>query len=190
MSLEKNRRHFVRNFFVKRQMQVMMTLQILLAVILAAAITVVVLVTLYYYRSGSGYFYFMSRDLMEEMQRFTIAEVILPGLLIAEIVSVVLGAMIGFFASRKLAVPVYKMEMWVLSILKKNFKEKIIFREKDVFKTLCKECNHLSETLDRSFCSLQKELEEVEKESSEKDIKEKIKKIRESLAKPWEESSS
>ena len=171
----------VKNFFIKKDLQIRLIFKILISVIFTAIITTAVMAAVYYYKSGSGYFYFMSNDLMEDLQRQSILKTILPSLLIAEFVSIVLGFSIGLFSSRKFALPVYKIEQWLDKIIKGEFGTKIFFREKEEFKEMTYKCNLLSDSLVKKFSSINEQLSSIEQSVSDPLVKEKISEVKKVL---------
>jgi methyl-accepting chemotaxis protein len=181
MNQEKDPKSFkrrpIKNFFVKKELQLGYIRKIVSIVILTAAISIIVLAGVYYYKSGSGYFYFVSKDLMGDLIRQSILQTILPSLIIAEIISVIMGVLIGLVSSRKFAIPVYKIENWTDELMKGNYKSRIIFREKDEFETLCSRCNSLSERLQSQFTFTQEKLREIKQCERMEDVKIKIKEI-------------
>ncbi len=168
------KRHPLKNFFIKKDMQMRLILKILLAVVIASVITTAVLALVYYIKSGSGYFYFMSNNLMDDLQRQSILKTILPSLLIAEAVSVVLGAAIGFFASRKYALPIFKIEQWLDRVISGEHDARMFFREKEEFEDITSKCNILSEHLVSTFSELRNQIVDVEKSVTDEDVKKKL----------------
>lgn len=181
MSQEKKAETFkrrpIKNFFVKKELQLDYIRKIVGVVVLTAAISLVVLAAVYYFKSGSGYFYFVSKDLLGDLTRQSILETILPSLIIAEIISVIMGVFIGFASSRKFAIPVYKIENWTDELMKGNYQSRIIFREKDEFETLCSRCNSLSEQLQSQFSFTAEKLREIKQCERMEDVKEKVEEI-------------
>jgi methyl-accepting chemotaxis protein len=170
-----------KGFFVKKDLQIRFILKIVVSVVLTAVITTAVLAAVYYYKSGSGYFFFMSNNLHDALQRQSILQTILPSLVIAELVSILLGVAIGLFSSRKLAVPIYNIEQWLASIIQGKFGAKIRFKEKEEFIKISTQCNLLSDSLVNVFSHLYDELSKAEESVSDKSSKEKIARIRKML---------
>lgn len=174
------KRRYVKNFFIKKDLQKRYIYKIILSVVLAAAITTGILGAFYYAKSGTGYFYFMSNNLNEELQRQNMLQTILPSLLVAELVSILIGFWIGLFSSRKLAVPIYKIETWIAKLKKGDLNAKIGFREKGEFSELCTLCNSLSDKLHEVFSETDQKLSALEK-NADAGIKKEISEIREKL---------
>lgn len=164
-------------FFIKKELQIRLMAQILVPVILTAVITTGIIAAVYYQKAGNGYFYFMSNDLTQGMQAQNILKTILPSLVIAEIVSVLLGFGLGLFSSRKLALPIHSIEQWLAKIMQGKFGAKIAFKKKEEFVRLSAQCNLISDSLVNIFSHLHAELEMAEKTVADADAKAKISKI-------------
>lgn len=178
------KRHPIKNFLIKKDMQMRYIAKILWAVVFTAIITTVVLAAVYYVKSGSGYFYFMSNDLMEDLKRQSILETILPSLIIAEAVSVLVGILIGLFSSRKIALPVFKIEQWLQKLVDGDYGARLIFREKEEFQTMSRLCNQVSESLVSMFGRVHDDLEATEKSLQDEEAKAKLAALRNSLPNP------
>lgn len=174
-------RHPIKNFFIKKDLQLNYIKRIIIMVILTAVLTIMILAGVYYYKFGSGYFYYISGDLLGDLERQSIIYTILPSLVLAEIISVMLGIIIGLFSSRKFAVPIYKIESWLLEMLKGNFSARITFREKEEFKTLALNCNAFSLELESIFKDLFAKLNDIETGTENEKVKAKIVDIRKTL---------
>lgn len=181
MSSKTYQRRPVKNFLIKRDLQLRFIFKIVISVFITSAITLATLSAVYYYKSGSGYFYFMSNDLAQDLQRQSILATILPSLLIAEVVSVLLGLGIGLVSSRKFAVPIYKMENWISSMLAGNLGSKIAFREKEEFRTLTVHCNSLSDYLTEILKDLERKLNDLEQSTMNDKAREKVAAIKKGL---------
>ncbi len=171
----------VKNFLIKKDLQLRFIFKIVISVFITSAITLATLSAVYYYKSGSGYFYFMSNDLAQDLQRQSILATVLPSLVIAEIVSILLGVAIGLASSRKFAVPIYKIETWISNMLSGNLGSKIAFREKEEFRTLTVHCNSLSDYLAEVFKDLEKKLNELDQATMNDKAREKVAAIKKSL---------
>jgi len=139
--MQKTQRKPFRNFIIKRSLQLGIVLKILLFVILSIAITTAIMTWIYGAKSSAGHFYYMSNDVMETLELSTILGVILPSLIAAQLISFIVASIVGLFSSRKVAVPVYKMEKWAEQLCAGNLKHRLQFREEKEMSELTARCN-------------------------------------------------
>jgi nitrogen fixation/metabolism regulation signal transduction histidine kinase len=110
---------------------------------------------------------------MDEFTNLTkenIVFIILPTLLISSLVNFVLAAALGLYASRKYAVPIYKLEQWARMIRKGKISAQIQFREHSELLKLSDDCNTLTGDLKDKFVTIKKQmllLKETMKDSAE-----------------------
>jgi methyl-accepting chemotaxis protein len=157
----KAHRHPVTNFFIKRPLQIKITLHILISVICTSLLTTVVLALVYFIKSPGGHFYYISNDIMQDLKLTNILGVILPSLLIAQAVSIVVGIGIGLYSSRKVAVPIYKFERWVGQLVHGNLNIKMSFRENEEMEELTKQCNQFVDYYRKVFHDLDAETSQI-----------------------------
>lgn len=151
----------IRNFFIKRAIQFRIISIILFIVFLTSCITTLILSVIYNAKSQEGNFYYMSNDIMQDLELTSILGIILPALITAQIVSLVIAVAIGMFSSRKAAVPIYKLEKWASQIKKGRLKTHIGFRETKVMKDLTIQCNALADTYKQIFSDIDQSLSNI-----------------------------
>ena len=144
------------NFFIKRALQVRLMLKIVFTVLSATLISSGSLLLVYYLRYKSVLLYQM--DQMTNLTKENIIFIILPSLLISALVNLVLAGGIGLYASRKYAVPVYKLEHWARLLREGKITAKIRFREKEEMKELTDYCNDLSMDLLKKLLEIKKQV--------------------------------
>ncbi len=181
----KETRRPIRNFFLKKSMQVKIILTIIFIVFLTSCITTIILSIIYNTKSHGGNFYYMSNDIMQDLELMSILGIILPALISAQVVSLVIAVGIGMFSSRKAAVPIYKLEKWAMQIKKGNLNTHIGFREISAMKDLVIQCNALADTYKQIFSDIDKSLSIIAVDKGEKseEVVQEISKIRETLNK-------
>jgi methyl-accepting chemotaxis protein len=162
---QKNVRHPVRHFFIKKSMQYKIIAEILFVVLLTAIITTVSLSFMYNSKSKNGSFYYMSNDSKQDLELKNVIEVILPSVVGAQLFSIVVGLGIGLFSSRKMAVPIYKFEKWVFQLKNGNLNTKLSFRENEEMKDLTLQCNALAEYYRDVFKEIDNAVAALEKSS-------------------------
>ena len=151
MHVTSNRRS-IKNFFLKRSLQYSIIIKILFVVLVTSVCTTTLLGFVYQKQSKKGTFYYMSNDIMQDLELKNILSLTLPAVISAQIATLIITIGIGMFSSRKIAVPLYKIEKWILDIRKGKFKTVLQFRENHENVELTTQCNELTKQL-RAFFS-------------------------------------
>lgn len=138
---DKNFRHPLKNFFIKKTIQFKIIFKIILTAIATGAITLAILAIIYNSKSQAGSFYYMSNDVMQDLELQNILGIILTPILIVESISILISFAIGLFSSRKIAVPLFKIEKWAYNLSKGKLNTQLAFREEDNLKDLTSKCN-------------------------------------------------
>jgi methyl-accepting chemotaxis protein len=161
-------RRYFGNFFIKKSLQIRLILKIVVAAILATIICSCTLLLVYYLRYDSVLLYQM--DQLTNLTKENIIFIILPSLLISSLVNFVVAVCLGLYASRKYAVPIYKLEQWARMIRQGRINATIQFREREEMKELSDDCNTLTNDLREKFVTIKKQillLKEKAKDSPE-----------------------
>jgi len=145
------------NFFIKKNLQQRLILRIVAAVLFSTAICALTLFLIYYYKYKSTLFYWMNQS--QDLGRQSIGDIIFPTLLISAAVNIVVAFAIGLYASRKYAVPIFKLEQWVNLLLDGKLTARLQFREKDELSVLSTSCNELSQSLGNTMSQLKEKAE-------------------------------
>jgi hypothetical protein len=169
----------VGNFFIKKPLQVRLILKIVVAVIFATVISSGTLLLVYYMTYKSVILYQMDR--LTNLSKENIIFIILPSLLISAFVNFIMAFGIGLYASRKYAVPVYKLENWARLLRDGKITAKLQFREKEELKELADQCNNLSGDLLAKLLEIKKQTELLSSAKPDGDEMKKIKGILESF---------
>jgi methyl-accepting chemotaxis protein len=157
----------IRNFLIKRSMQAKIILTIFGLVILTSLLTVAILAWLYNVKSQAGSFYYMSNDVMQDLELTSILGVVLPAIAAAQLVSLVIAFAIGLFSSRKAAVPVYKIEKWAGQLRSGNLNTLLAFRDQDDLKELELQCNGVTDFYRGVLSEVHEVLESLEREGAQ-----------------------
>ena len=174
----KHGRKPISNFFIKKKLQMRMMKKIIFAVIVATLVCVATLLITYLVKYKSAVFYRVTFDMDASIgNRENIISIILPSLIISGIVNIGIGILIGLYASRKYALPIFKLEQWVELLQDGCMTVKLNFREKAEMQELCDECNNLSESLRKKFDTIQTNLLELEKDNQDSEALQKIQKV-------------
>jgi methyl-accepting chemotaxis protein len=155
----------VSNFFIKKRLQLSLIYKIVAAVMISTIVCIGTLFLTYLVKYRDAGFYRVTLDqLMDISDRFEISGIILPGLLISGLVNLFIAVFIGLYASRKYAVPIYKLEQWADLLKQGKMTAKLRFREKEEFRELSSHCNALSETLRDQFLKIKRIVDQLELE--------------------------
>jgi methyl-accepting chemotaxis protein len=125
-----------------------MTFKIFLSVIVSALLTLGVLVVVYNAKSQYGSYYYMSNDIRQDLQLLELKSIlgtILPPILAVELVGVTIAFIIGLISSRKIAVPIYKVEKWAHRLRNGKLNSQLAFRTEDRLEDLTSQCNGVTE---------------------------------------------
>ncbi|MBD3393483.1 MAG: hypothetical protein GF418_15210 [Chitinivibrionales bacterium] len=181
---EKTLRKPVSNFFIKKSIQLNIIGKILLVMLISVLVMTVLLAWIYNAKSQAGSFYYMSNNIMEDLKLQSILGLVLPPLFAAQIVSLLIGIGIGLFSSRKVAVPLYKIEKWASALTAGQLKTRLAFREDRQMQDLTRQCNLMAETYRDIFARIDKSVRAIESSSSDdKKVAVEAIKIREILEK-------
>jgi methyl-accepting chemotaxis protein len=159
-----NARQPLRNFFIKRSMQLNLVFKIFIVVMLSAVLATIALWVLYTIKAQGGSFYYMSNDMRQDLELKSVLEFVLPSVIGAQVFSILIGLGIGLFSSRKMAVPIYKFEKWVSQLRTGNLNTKISFRETEQeMEDLASECNAMAGFYQKLFREISASAEAIEK---------------------------
>jgi len=144
------------NFFIKKDLQIRLMSKIMLTVLITTLVCVASLLLVFWLRYKSILIYQMNIE--GDLSKENIVNVLLPSLLISAFVNILLGFGVGLYASRKYAVPIYKLEQWAMLLKNGHLTAKLRFREKEEMKELSDHCNLLSEDLRSRFTRIREHL--------------------------------
>ena len=182
----------ISNFFIKKELQIRLIKRIVAAVLIATIVSVATLLLTYLVKYKSTVIYqvtFETVDSSSESEeagasisdREKITSLILPSILISGIINILIAIGIGLYASRKYAVPIFKLEQWVKLLLEGQMAAKLRFREKEEMKELCDSCNELSDELRNKFDQISKYTNELSKDEKGSEVAKKIQDVLDSM---------
>ena len=181
---DQNVRQPVKNFFIKKSMQIKIIAKILFIILATTLLTTMTVSLVYNSKSQRGSFYFMSNDTKQDLELKNILEVILPSVIGAQLITLFIGLGIGLFSSRKIAVPIYKFEKWVSQLKTGNLLTRIEFREKEEMEDLTHECNTLADFYRKKFLEIDAAVASLEQRPpADPKMQERITDIRRTLEK-------
>jgi methyl-accepting chemotaxis protein len=172
----------IANFFIKKDLQVRLIIKIVLAVVISTLVCMATLLLVYLAQYKSTVFYRVTFDLGASIgNRENIVTIIFPSLCIASVINVFVALCIGFYASRKYAVPIFKLEQWVKLLRRGKLTAKLRFREREEMRELSGSCNKLSEELQAKFVEIENAVSMLKENPSQNGAFDKIKNILDAL---------
>ena len=174
---EEHTRKPISNFFIKKELQIRLIKKIVVAVLIATIVSVTTLLLTYLVKYKSTVIYQVTFEMMESSgdadesgasisDREKITSLILPSIVISGIINIVIAFFIGLYASRKYAVPIFKLEQWAKLLYEGQMSAQLRLREKEEMRDLSSSCNKLGEEIKNKFNQIEKltkELKEMEK---------------------------
>lgn len=154
----------IKHFFLKKSLQISIIFKIIFIVFLTSFITTIILSYTYITKSKGGNFYYMSNDIMKDLELTNILGIVLPAIITAQLVTLIIVFFIGMSSSRRAAVPVYKLEKWASQIKNGNLMTSLGFRETAVMKDLTLQCNDLTRKYRKIFSDIDLSLERIKSE--------------------------
>jgi len=151
----------VGNFFVKKSLQLRLIFNVLAVSIVSSIVSAGTLLLVYRYKYETTVIY-MFNEFNNVLQKESIVWLILPTLIISSLVGLALAFGIGLYASRKYAVPVFKIEQWVSQILNGKVTAALRFREKEEMKDLSAKCNELGAMFRETMAGIQKDVKALQ----------------------------
>jgi methyl-accepting chemotaxis protein len=177
-------RHPVKNFFVKKTIQTKIIWQIIVTVVISACLTTGILTFLYNLKARHGSFYYMSDNIMQDLELKNILQIILPSVISVEIIAILIAFGISLISSRKIAVPIYKIEQWAARLKSGKLSTKIVFRESDHLNDLTAQCNGVTEFYQSVFIDIQKHTAVIaQKSDNPESVKKEVEALQKTLAK-------
>jgi methyl-accepting chemotaxis protein len=147
----------VGNFFIKKSLQLRLIVNVMTVSIVSSIVSSGTLLLVYFYKYDTTVLY-MFNEFNNVLQKESIIRLILPTLVISSVVGLALAFGIGLYASRKYAVPVFKIEQWVSQILNGQVTAVLRFREKEEMKDLSDKCNELGTMFREVMLGIQKDV--------------------------------
>lgn len=180
---EHNIRKPFTNFFIKRSIQFAIIGKTFLIVLISVLLTTVTLSLVYNAQSQGGSFYYMSNNIMEDLALHSILGLLLPALITAQTVTMLIALGIGMFSSRKVAVPIYKIEKWATQLKQGKLNTHLAFREEKEMRDLTVQCNAVVDKYRDIFKEIEHSIDRIEKQDGLPDqTQQEIRSIRGTLS--------
>lgn len=163
MSESNYERKPLQHFFVKKQLQMRLISRIIFAVLITTIVAIFSMFVVYILKSNTVAVYSLNRITDELTRSGNIFFIILPALIVSALVNIGVAVMIGLYASRKYAIPIYKLEQWSSLLLKGKLTALLQFREKEEMRELSSKCNEVTHFFRERLFSIKKQVEELKK---------------------------
>jgi methyl-accepting chemotaxis protein len=151
----------VGNFFIKKSLQIRLIINVLTVSIVSSIVSAGTLLIVYFYKYDTTAIYMFEPE-SNVLQKEEIVNLILPTLIISSVVGLVLAFGIGLYASRKYAVPIFKIEQWASNLLSGKLSTVLRFREKEEMRDLSNKCNELGTMFRETLVGIRKDVKALE----------------------------
>jgi len=152
----------IRHFFIKKALQIRMIIHIVAAVLITTILSVGTMTLVYFLKYNTVIMYQLDQE-TQNLTHQSIVSLLLPSLLFSAIVNILVAAGIGFYASRKYAIPIYKLEQWSSLLMQGKMTAVLQFREKEELKELSDKCNEVTTILRGRLQTIKQQVEELKK---------------------------
>jgi methyl-accepting chemotaxis protein len=152
----------IRHFFVKKSLQIRLIIHIVSAVLITTLLSLGTLTLVYFIKYKTVIMYQLDQ-VSQDLSHQNILSLLLPSLIISALVNIIVAAGIGFYASRKYAIPIYKLEKWSSLLLEGKMTAMLQFREKEELKELSDKCNEVTRFLRERLLSVKQQAAEIKK---------------------------
>jgi glucan phosphoethanolaminetransferase (alkaline phosphatase superfamily) len=170
----------IAHFFVKKQLQIRMIVKIIVAVLITTITALLCMFIVYFVKYNTVVVYQLDK-ITQDLSREHIFFLILPAFLFSAMVNIVVATGLGIYASRKYAIPIYKLEQWCSLLLKGKLTAMLQFREKEEMRELSTKCNELTHFFRERLYSIKKQVEELKKTNADLQAVKNIEKSLEGL---------
>jgi nitrogen fixation/metabolism regulation signal transduction histidine kinase len=137
--------------------------RIVIAVLITTIIAILSMFIVYIHTSNTVAVYSFDKITGDITRSGNIFYIILPALIFSALVNIGLAVVIGLYASRKYAIPIYKLEQWSSLLLKGKLTALLQFREKEEMQELSSKCNEVTHFFRERLFSIKKQVEELKK---------------------------
>ncbi len=151
----------VGNFFIKKSLQLRLIVNVLTASVVSSIVSAGTLLLVYFYKYDTTILY-MFNEYSNVLNKESVVRLILPTLVISSLVGLVLAFGIGLYASRKYAVPVFKIEQWASQIINGDMTAMLRFREKEEMKDLSNKCNEMGTMFREVMVDIRKDVKALQ----------------------------
>ncbi len=152
------KRRLLVNFFIKPGLQLKMTAVFIFASLVASGVSLLVL-------------YLITRINMDGLEGLRTAwyylKATFSGFWVAFFVSAMVGLIVGLWASRKIALPIYKVEQWAKAVGDGDLTVRLGMRDNDYWENMANTCNGITGDLRHHILQLKQKKEFHDKQFEE-----------------------
>jgi methyl-accepting chemotaxis protein len=166
-SMEKVKRHPIKNFILMPELQWPYIIRILALVNLSGVLMATTICVLFYMRyepvssSAAEGLDMVNQNLMGVMIEQSLLDALIPAFIIADVVSLVIGLVLSLYFSRKISVPIYRVSRWAEVIESGDLAYRLKFRPGDDLESLEEACNRVSDKYAKLIEDFRREIEEA-----------------------------
>jgi len=162
------KRRPVKHFFIMERVQKTFILKTIITVCSVSLLSLLSVVLVYYIKYQSGYFYYMTECIDADLIRHSIWDLILPSAGTSLLASILVGTYIAFYASRIIALPLFKIKNWASSMFAGDLNYEVSLRKGDDLFELATSCKQISRKYNEIFRDIKAVLENKDKNSDQK----------------------
>jgi methyl-accepting chemotaxis protein len=160
--MNKFERKPIKHFFIKKALQIRMIVNIIGTVCITTLLSLGTMTLVYFIKYKTVIMYQLDQE-TQNLTHQSILSLLLPSLLFSAVVNILVAAGIGFYASRKYAIPIYKLEQWSSLLMQGKMTAILQFREKEELKELSDKCNDVTRFLRGRMQEIKKQIDEIRK---------------------------
>jgi len=149
------------NFFIKKSLQIRLIMKVMIVALISSIVSAGSLLFVYYMKYETVVVY-QWNQVNNELMRENIINLILPSLVISTLAGLIVAFGIGLYASRKYAVPIYKIENWASMLLRGNLAAVLRFREREEMKELSERCNEATMKLRATLIEIKSKVKNLQ----------------------------
>lgn len=160
----RHKRHPIRNFIIMPELQWPYIIRLLAVVNLAGVVMATSICVLFYLRysgvdaAGTD---MVSAGLVEVMVEENLMDVVVPAFVIADVVSLLIGMAVSLYFSRKISVPIYRINKWAEVVSSGDLTFRLKFRPGDDLQSMEEACNRVSDTYAKVIEDLRRQITEA-----------------------------
>lgn len=163
-TVSRHKRHPIRNFIILPELQWPYIIRLLAVVNLAGVVMATSICVLFYLRysgidaDGND---MISAGLVEVMVEENLMDVVVPAFVIADVVSLLIGVVVSLYFSRKISIPIYRINKWAEVVSSGDLTFRLKFRPGDDLQSMEEACNRVSDTYTKVIEDLRRQITEA-----------------------------
>jgi methyl-accepting chemotaxis protein len=161
----RHKRHPIRNFIILPELQWPYIIRLLAVVNLAGVVMATSICALFYFRysggDGATGSDMVNAGLMEVMVEENLMDVVVPAFVIADLVSLAIGMAVSLYFSRKISIPIYRINKWAEVVTSGDLTFRLKFRPGDDLQSLESACNRVADTYGKVIDDLRRQITEA-----------------------------